>query len=655
VKILDGIDIVSPEGTRRGIKIHAADTNIANIFSFATEEGSLQEFRKNKQSAILSTSKAEEFFGTSRASGQKIKVVSTGDTLAFVVAAVYRDFPKNSHEEFGFVIHFDTSSLRSLHFDPANSGVYGKALTSLPDGIQPLKAGNASSDDITYLIQPLSDIYFGPRVMGEDTRHGDHYSILILISITVLILFLALTTFINLSTLTLPHRAKEIAVKKLAGISQPQLMFGFARESLLIVSLSSALGLLILLLTSELFETILSIQVLSLLTSADPRLILIWAFFFVLFAVAPVVMVLKFTRATPGQLLGTNSISFPKLKRIIIFLQLGISVFLIVASMVIRRQINYSLLKEPGRNHDQVVYLKFPADMTDEGLRNLRKAWKEHHPNVIDIMATSQLPNQVSSKELNSPFYFMSVDLAFRDFFQLNILEGNWFKANEGDTVFVVNRRGKAIAGDRTDVIGVFEDMGDRFNQPEKPLKVNVTPYYNFNYLCIRILEVDIRRTVDFLSNYFSGGSNSRPTISFMDKNFEKWLRYQDGLNALSGLLAIISGLLSCFAIYGLSLSIVRDKLKEIALHKLFGASTWNITRLLVRGFARQVLVAVLVFGMLSYIILSELLRSFVYATSFQVLDALIPLLYCGAVIFMLCGFQARGLNKQDLSSTLKA
>lgn len=119
-------------------------------------------------------------------------------------------------------------------------------------------------------------------------------------------------------------------------------------------------------------------------------------------------------------------------------------------------------------------------------------------------------------------------------------------------------------------------------------------------------------------------------------------------------MLAIILGVLSCCAIYGLSISVVRDKLKPIAIHKLFGANTFTITRLLVREFAVQMPWVILFFGPLIYLVLKELLRNFVYSTGFHWSDPLFPLAYCALVIIPLCGFQAMSLKRGDLTLALK-
>ncbi len=655
VKVMNEISIIAQEQTLHDQRIYMADPAIADIFSFDVIDGSIENFNQKSLSAILSSTTAQRFFGTDQVSEKKINVYTSGDTLQLSIAAVYSDFPPNSHGEFNFFICFDSAAIQSFGFGIKDSEIYGRLLQGNVDYNAPLIHSVGKQNEMIYKLQSLPEIYFGPRVLGEEARHGDDYSIIILICIASLIFFLALTSFINLTTLTLPHRSKELAIKKLAGTSQGNLIIMFAKESFSIVGIAMLIGITLLLLTSDLLEHILSINLISLLIKGDTILVLIIAALVLLSGVTPLFMTFKFAYATPTRLLSTETITFPRFKKVIAFLQLGISIFLIVASIVIKRQVNYSLLKEPGRNHDQIVYLRYPKDLTNEGLRSQREAWKKYHPNIVDVIATSQLPNRISSKELDSDFYFISVDPAFRDFFDLKMIAGNWFKANDGDSIVVVNEKGKQLsnAGNQQNVIGVISDMNGQFNQPERPIKINIAPYYHYNFLCVRILEVDIRRTVRYLSNHFKEG-DQEASVSYLNKGFEEWLQYQDRLNTLSEILAIISGLLSCCAVYGLSVSLVRDKLKQIAIHKMCGATTVHITRILVFEFAKQMLIAILIFGPLTYLFLRELLRNFVYATHFNWMDPIFPLAYCASVIIVLCGFQAMSLNRTDLTSSLK-
>jgi putative ABC transport system permease protein len=651
VMIMKGLDGVGNGETMGDLKIHAVDRQISEVFLLNVLEGSLDDFGAEARTAVISSSMAEAFFGKASAPGRKLRIFSGEDTIQFSVAAVFKDFPKNSHEDFKIFVLFHKSSVGSLGFDPEQAGVYGRVLHSSIEHLASRIGSLADGGDLVYQVQPLPEIYFGPRISGEDSRHGDSYSILILICITALILFLALISHVNLTTLTLPYRSKELAVKKIAGASQADLFFTFSKESLVIILISFLCGIVLLLFSAEWIDSILSIDVIALLMNGDLSLFMVMGVVLLVLTVAPLFLTFKFIRASPNRLLSTESITFPRLKRTIAVLQLGTSIFLIVSSAVIKRQINYSLLKEPGRNHDQVVYLDFPDDLTSEGLFRIRLGWQKSNPNIIDVIATSQLPDRISSKEMDSPFYFVLVDPYFPNFFNLNMVKGNWFKPNADDSILVVNANGQKYlgSGEAANVIGVIEDMSSNFNQPQKPVKFKIVTNSHYNYLCVRILEVDIRRTLDYLSAFFDGSS-----VSILNKRFEEWLKYQDRLNTFSNFLAIISGLLSCCAIYGLSVSFVRDKLKQIAVHKICGANILNITLLLAREFVQSMLISVSIFAPITYIFVAELLRNFVYSTHFQWQDPVFPLVYCGLVITIICGFQALSLSRSDLTSALK-
>ena len=653
VKVLNEISIGTSQQILQHHKIHIADAEITNIFSFDVMRGSTDEFGINESSAILSSSAAQNIFGNTQPQGKTFNVSFLDDTIKFTVAAVFKDFPENSHERFDIILRSGKALGEALKFNTEDTGIYGRSTAKKSrSALEEILNSKIKEINHIYLLQSLPDVYFGSQVLGEDSVHGDRYSIIILICISGLILFLALTSYINLTTLTLPHRSKELALKKLSGATQTELVLMFAKESFSLASVSLVIGIALLLLSSNWIRSLLSIDPAGLLLNADVSLIVIMICLLVIVASTPLIMVLRFTRASPTRLMSTETITFPRFKRVITFLQLGISIFLIVSSLVIRRQVNYSLLKEPGQNHEQVVYLSYP-ELTNEGLRNLRDGWKKYNPNIVDVIGTSQLPDRLNRKELNSEFYFMSVDPVFREFFGLTMLEGNWFKVNSGDSIIVVNAAGKKLLKGNENVIGVIQDLCSQFNLPEKPVKINMAPDFQYNYLCVRILEVDIRRTVNYLANTFR--KNGQPAVvSYLNKRFEEWIIYQDRLNKLSEILAIISALLSCCAIYGLSISVVRDKMKQIAIHKLHGATIVNITRLLALEFVRQALIAVLVFGPLTYIFLKEWLRTFVYSTHFTWTDPFVPLAYCVVIIISLCGFQALSLNRSDLTSALK-
>jgi putative ABC transport system permease protein len=650
VKIMRGVKVVANARYLFDQTIHAVDPTIDQIFSLSIINGDLKNFRENAVRAIVSSDFAEEHWGNSQVADKTLKLFSFGDTLKLPIAAVFRAFPPTSHEKFDILISFDSTTIGILNFNADETGLYGRTLINNPGHYQ---LPNNHKNKI-YTLQAITDIYFGPRMLGEAAEHGDRYSVIILICIASLILFLALTTFINLTTITLPHRSKELAVKKLAGTTRESLLFGFIMESSSLVSISLLISLVILFCIEPFTKSIIGFSITSMIIDVNMTFLLIVAILFCTLTLSPVLMTLRFVEATPNRLLGSDAITFPSLKRYITFVQLGISIFLIVTSVVIRRQINYSLVKEPGQNHDQVVYLNSPSGITNEGVYALRTGWKKNNPNILDVMAISQLPDRVTSKEIGSKFYQLTVDPGFRDFFNLRMEEGHWFGPNSSDSAFVINETAKQnLERVPAEVLGVIEDISGLFNQPEKPIKIKHGSDYGYHWLCVRVLEVDIRRTVQRLAEQFSTNGQS-VNINYLNDQFKSWIDYQNRLNRLSGILAIIATVLSCCAVYALSVSLVRDKLKQIAVHRLFGATILHVTVLLIKDFGKQLAIALIIFLPLTYILLHELLRTFVYATRMSWLDPMYAVVYCVVVIVAICTLQAWNLKRMNSTTALK-
>ena len=208
------------------------------IFAFDILNGSLDGYNNREASALLSSSSAIRYFNTVDAAGKTMKAFTGSDTVLLTISAVFKDFPENSHDAFDCFIKYDSSSIQAPRFSQRLSGVYGRFTEGEKTRLEKAMGGMSQQQTVTYQLQPIADIYFGPRVIGEASSHGDLYSVMIILFITGLIFFLALSNFLNLTTLTLPQRAKELAIKKLAGTTQLELLLTFMRESFSIVAIS---------------------------------------------------------------------------------------------------------------------------------------------------------------------------------------------------------------------------------------------------------------------------------------------------------------------------------------------------------------------------------------------------------------------------------
>src|SRR5688572_20206239 len=304
VKVMDGLSIIARNKTWHAQKLHSADPSIISIFTFDVAEGDLSNFSNARPCVILTASASIQYFGSPSSVGKTLSIAAIEDTIEVAVAAVFNDFPSNSHEDFsGFIVH-DSSTISALNFDPSRSGVYGRVNAQRLPHFQESIDVHLNDQSMSYILQPIADIYFGPRVIGEDAKHGDSYSIYILLCITSLILFLAVTGFVNLTTLTVPHRSKELAIKKIAGMNQLGLLSAFAKESLLIVFISFIIGIITLFCLKEWIQPILSMDIVSVFRTINLELILLTIFLLLLFGLSPLLITSRFTRATPSRLLS---------------------------------------------------------------------------------------------------------------------------------------------------------------------------------------------------------------------------------------------------------------------------------------------------------------------------------------------------------------
>jgi putative ABC transport system permease protein len=647
VKVLEQISAYADGRSLSAYTIHAVEPSIRDVFDFDWIHGGMPS-RLNGPAVLLSETASQKLFGTKESGGRQFGIATVQDTLDVYVAGVFRDW-KNSHEDFNVILISTSQHIRALGYDAGDFGIYGRLMNNIPlDTIGAISTGRASEKDIAYRFQSLEDIHFGPRVMGESARHGDSYSVWILICISGLITLLAITNYANLTTLTLPARSTEFAISKVAGAQSFIVGLRLVQESIAMLIAALLLGAGLLALSLPLLDTYFSIDIGVWLTNADWLSISLLLLVFVATLCAPLYPVIVFASAGPRRLLSADVISFPKFKRFITTLQLGVSLSLIVAGLVIERQIDRSLIKEPGRNHEQVVYLRFPKDITR--LDEIKNSWKRYNPNIVDVTASSQLPNNLQSKDPTGLFHKISIEHDFFSFFGIDLSEGRAFRVNDQDSI-MTNRAGlKVDLGAKP--IGVVENFASKFNQPESPLLIKQATDYSF--LFIRILEVNIRDTMDYLVRFFAMITPDDIKLTFLDRHYLDILRYENTLNGLSRLLTTIGVAMACCAIFALSLSRLNDNLKQIAIRRTFGATQYNIVMLMSREFAEELLAAVLFFGPITFLLLREWLKNFVYAAHMQWTDALLGLLACLIIIVITNSTLILNLGKSATSRALR-
>ena len=483
----------------------------------------------------------------------------------------------------------------------------------------------------------------------DRAKYGQPYCVLILTCISALIIILAATNFVNLVSLTLPARAKELAIRKVAGAHKPPLLGLLAKENATITLASLALAVVILLTSLEPAKKYLSIDLTEWFQSNTITSYSILGLLLATIAIAPLVPAWAFVKASPGRLLSTDTITFPRMKKVITFVQLGISISLIIASLVIDRQISRSLIREPGKNHEQVVYLKWPKGLSLAYLNRLKTEWPRDNPHIIKVIGVSQTPDNLSSKNIGDDHFRLNVDFDFKDFFEVDMTRGNWFGPNDREKTIVND----GFKDQDSTTVGVIGNFFSRYNLPVVPVRMTVAKD-DYNYVMIRVLEVDIRNTLLMIPRFFGDLSDRPITVTLLSKNYAKIVAYEDQLNKLSSLLAVVSCVMACCAIYALSLSRMNDNMKQIAIRKTFGASDSQIVGRLSFHFLELMLGSLFFFGPATYLLLREWLRNFAYSARFNWADPLISIGVCLVIVGITNMMMLIRINKESLKDLLR-
>jgi putative ABC transport system permease protein len=624
------------------------DANLPAIFTFVLTEGSLQTFANEKGTVLLSSSLAQKYFN-GHAAGKQLRIRTLNDTVSFLVAGVFQDFPTNAHRSFSIVIKNDSTALSQLNFSMAHANVYVKS--SQPREELEKRLASLSGTVAELRLQPLDEIYFGSRMLGDVSRHGDYESILILGLILFLILFSATTNYVNLASLSLPTRSVELGFRQVIGASRSSLLLQFVVESILLCGSAFLAAVMLLILFRHQVASLFAIDFVSILRQSPWTLVSVVLSVLLLITATALLPALKYVRLPATALLQGATLQFRSFKSIFTFVQLGIGLSLFTASMVVHRQINYSLVKTPGENHEQII--TFPIA---NGLADNRADINNFHvvnPHFMGATSVSQVPTAVSSKSIDSDFFTIKVSPDFFDVLETNVVAGRTFRANDGPETYLVNGKGAADTVN-ANCIGVIENLSGRFNQQDKPLRIYKGDNQSTYFYCLRVLEVDIRQTMSWLHFVLERMAGHPVPISFIDKNFEAWLVYADRLNDLSRLLYLVAACVIALSMYGLALCHLRDNVMQLSIRKLYGATSGNLMRFVLRFFGETLLTTVLFCGPLVYFFLDNWLREFVYHTTIGWIDPLIALAFLSTIILLANRAAIQRFQKTNLIERLR-
>ncbi|HLY71945.1 MAG TPA: FtsX-like permease family protein, partial [Puia sp.] len=479
-----------------------------------------------------------------------------------------------------------------------------------------------------------------------------------------LILIIACSTYINLSTARSIERAKEVGVRKVIGAEKQQLFWQFIGESLLVCLLAILFSLAIAALTLPYFNQ---------LSQKELHAGSLFSLPFTLFSLAVAVLVSFISGSYPAIVLSgfqpikvlkgsfKNSGSGQWLRKSLIVFQFVISVFLIVATIMMQKQLYYIQHKNLGYDREHVLILPMSSsmfthmDMNGSSLMRMdfiKQEFKQN-PDVLSISRCHRSPveggggyNMRSDKMPENEQVAVTANPADEDFIEttgLQLIAGSSFNAQDvkqaDDTNsktrlyhFVLNESAaKQLGWTPQQAIGKKMFLGDdrpgyvkgvvrdfNFQSLHDPIKGYILfPERWARELLVKLSGHDLSQTIAFLESKWKILVPERPfEYRFMDDDYNKLYDAELRLGKVMNLFSFIAIILACLGLFGLSSYSAQQRFKEIGIRKVLGASVSNIVIALSKDFIRLTLVAMVIAFPIAWWTITKWLEDFTYRTN---------------------------------------
>ena len=639
-------------------KVLDVDPDFFSLFSFPLIKGEASNVLKDPNNVVLTETTAKKYFGSIGNAMDKVIVIDK--TLSLKVTGIAKDVPSNSHLDFDLIVPLSNYKDRSWMTTWINNGIYTYVLLDahtteaqiekqLPQFMEKYMGSDMKKYGFKFSLSliPLNDVYFDHAAF-DGVKHGDKTIVIIFLSIAALILLIACINFINLSTIRAVDRSKEVGLRKVLGALRNNLIWQFIGESVLLTLISCVLSIGILLLVMPLYNQLLGYN-LTVSWNAWPiygfiaGVIVIVGFLagcypaFFLSAFSPI-------QALKGRLkLGKSGASF---RQALVVIQFSISVFLIIGTIVITRQMDYIKNKQLGYNKEQTVIV--PIDNNDiYDNMNVFKANLQNAGNVQSVSLMSGEPGgffdgHMFDVEGHSERRNLRTEFADFDYVKtlgLSIVAGRdfsgQFPTDTTDAVLINETAaiklgwtpqeavGKWIKNTVRDdakrrIIGVVNDF-NFLSLKEDIDALVISPAMDRRVALIKLKQGNIGAGIAEIKNEYGKVAATYPfEYSFLDQQFndmyQKDLRQQTLLTVFAALAIFVA----CLGLFGLASFTTTKRIKEIGVRKVLGSSVQNIVMLLSKDLLKPVLIAIVIAVPAGYYAMDKWLQNFSYRISLQ-------------------------------------
>jgi putative ABC transport system permease protein len=655
----------------------------------------------NPNTCLLSRTAAERFFGKNweGLNSPVGKTIHLNESLPFMIQGVYEDFPANSHMEADCVLSYATLIKEvTLDFKAAMPPFYNATYTYLllRPGTDPRKiesqaqqilsqnipATVQSSASYNFSLQPVPAIHLNSHLADELKPNGNSLFVTAMIIAAGLILLVAWINFINLATARAMHRAKEVGVRKAIGATKKQLVHQFIVEALLASLLAATGAIIIILCIANSIKNMLDIK--GAVFSWQDEGLWYWLMFIAIIFVggllssiypAAILSSFKPVLVLKGKAGGKTNKGY--LRKGLITFQFFFAILLLTCTAAIYYQVKYMRSQPLGMNTEQVLVLHSPRSLIGNPKRvEYFKSFRQEllkDPAIETVGASGCIPGDEFllhwegitlagvADEKDVTYDVAWVNEGYLPSLGFKILAGSNFADRPGeDTKVIINETamhslgiaepskaiGRTVRRNKNKEYQIGAVVADAhyegLQQSIRPLLLFFGHNYEFGYFTAKINTAALNQTIAHVQNQWKDIYPNDPLdYFFLDSFFDEQYKSDRRFGKVFGIFSFLAIFIACLGLFGLIAFTTHQKVKEIGIRKVLGASIAGIVGLLTGEFLKPILIACLIAIPVNHLLVTKWLDTFAYRFSFNWWMHLLPVALILLLAFFALGWQA--------------
>jgi putative ABC transport system permease protein len=634
----------------------AVDSTFFNLFTYDFLHGNKATALTQPYSAVLTEEAAEKYFGDENPVG---KSFTANSQFEFTVTAVLKSLPKNSINQFDILVPFDFLKETGQYDDRWGSNsirtyikLYKNALIDSVDSKLTAIVKQHNEENTTdFMAAPFTGVHLH-QYWGYGNDPGAIVFVYIFSAIAIFVLLIACINFMNLSTAKSSTRAREIGLRKASGASKRAIIIQFFGESVLLAFISLIFALIIVSSILKVFN-IVSGKELDFSSLVTPQFIIAMILVTLIAGlISGIYPALYLSAFRPIKVLKGDLSSGMKsgwFRKVLVIVQFTLSVFLIIGTVIIYRQLNYMKSKDLGYDRENMFYFQMRGQIKDN-YQTIKDEFLRD-PQVLGVSAASHQPHQIGSNsdggdwdgrdpDMDVLIGNNIVDYDFTETMKIELKDGRSFSiefpgdmASMEDTSanFMINEVLEEImekenaVGERFQmwgmqgrIVGVMKDFHYHSVRTKiEPLIFMLGFEEYLSWIVVRVAPGDLTKTMKDLEKTWTEIMPGYPfDYSFVDESIDQMYRTEERLGTLLKYFTILAIIIACLGLFGLASFTAEQRTQEIGVRKVMGARVSTVMMLLSKEFSVLVIISCLIAIPASLLVMGKVfLQNFEYRT----------------------------------------